>query len=169
MEQNIDNKIELKDRLIPFYNNNKFKIYIFTGILLAITIFTILLKINQEKKNSLISEKYIEAGLLLNSGKKEKSKKIYEEIILSKNKFYSTLALNNILEKELISDKDLILEYFQIIEDNNMTKEQIDLIVFKKALYFLKSGNNVEGNSLLKKLINENSKLKFLAEEALVK
>ena len=50
MEQNIDNKIELKDRLIPFYNNNKFKIYIFTGILLAITIFTILLKINQEKK-----------------------------------------------------------------------------------------------------------------------
>ena len=50
-----------------------------------------------------------------------------------------------------------------------MTKEQIDLIVFKKALYFLKSGNNVEGNSLLKKLINENSKLKFLAEEALVK
>ena len=37
--------------------------------------------------------------------KKETAAKYYEEIILSKNKFYSVLALNAILEKELIKDK----------------------------------------------------------------
>ena len=41
-----------------------------------------------KKKMNLISEKYIQAGLYLSSNDKLKSKKIYKEIILSKNKFY---------------------------------------------------------------------------------
>jgi len=89
MEQNVDNKIEFKSKLDNFYNTNKIKIYAFFCILIILVISTIYIKINNEKKNALIAQKYIEAGLYLSSDQKEKSKNIYEEIILSKNKFYS--------------------------------------------------------------------------------
>ena len=69
------------------------------------TIAFFLWKDNNNKKNILISEKYTKAQLLLSKNKKEAATKHYEEIIFSKNKFYSVLALNTILEKELIKDK----------------------------------------------------------------
>ena len=70
---------------------------------------------------------------------KKKCKKYYEEIILSKNKFYSLLALNTILEKNLINDKKKIIKYFLKLEKFNFSKEaNIDLIHFKKALYLIK-------------------------------
>ena len=74
-----------------------------------------------DKKNQFISEKYIQAGLFLNLNKNNESKEILEEIILSKNKFYSVLSLNVILEKNLENDKQKILEYFEIVEDLKST------------------------------------------------
>ena len=125
--------------------------------------------ISNEKNNILIGNKYIKAGLYLTSGKKDQSKNLYEEIILSKNKFYSILALNTILEKDLVTDKNKIFQYFKIVEELNKPQEQTDLVIFKKALYLIKISNIKEGNELLKKLIDENSKLKLLAEEILAK
>ena len=169
MEQNKTNKIELKDRLISFYNTNKIKIYIFIGILLLIIFSMAFITISNEKNNILIGNKYIKAGLYLTSGKKDQSKNLYEEIIFSKNKFYSILALNKLLENNLISDKNKILNYFQIVEKINISQEQHDLIVFKKALYLLKISNNKNGNELLENLIKNNSKLNSLAKEILNK
>ena len=125
--------------------------------------------ISNEKNNILIGNKYIKAGLYLTSGKKDQSKNLYEEIIFSKNKFYSILALNKLLENNLISDKNKILNYFQIVEKINISQEQHDLIVFKKALYLLKISNNKNGNELLENLIKNNSKLNSLAKEILNK
>tara|TARA_B100000767_G_scaffold274377_1_gene307159 strand:+ start:1053 stop:1562 length:510 start_codon:yes stop_codon:yes gene_type:complete len=169
MEQNVDNKIELKDRLVSFYNNNKLKIYIIIMSLVIILFSTTLLKINKDKKNSLIAEKYIEAGLYLASNKKNQSKDLYEEIILSKNAFYSILALNTILEKNLVSNKKIILDYFNILEKTNNSKEQTDLIKLRKALYLIKINNTQEGNEILEKLIEEESTLKKLIEEIMIK
>ena len=165
MEQNVNNKIELKDRLISFYNNNKLKIYVFFLTLIIILFSTVLFKVNKDKKNILIAEKYIEAGLYLASDKKNQSKNLYEEIILSKNSFYSILALNIILEKNLISDKKIILNYFKILEKIKNSKEQTDLIKFRKALYLIKINNTEEGKEILKNLIEEESALKQLVEE----
>ena len=54
----------------------------------------------------MISEKYVKAGILLSNNKNEKAlKNYYEEIILSKNKFYSILALNTIIEKNYLMIK----------------------------------------------------------------
>ena len=169
MEQNKTNKIELKDRLISFYNTNKIKIYTFIIFLIIMLISIAFIKISNENKNILIGNQYIKAGLYLTSGKKDQSKNLYEEIILSKNKFYSILALNKLLEKNLISDKDRILNYFKIIEKINISQEQRDLIVFKKALYLIKISNNKEGNQLLENLIKNKSKLNSLAKEILNK
>ena len=94
---------------------------------------------------------------------------MYEEIIRSENKFYSILALNEILEKELISDKIKILNYFEIAMQVSKSHEQLDLINFKKALYLLKISNDKEANDILNNLIKKNSKLKTIAKEVITK
>ena len=135
MENNIENKIELKDKINSFYKEYKVKIILLICIFFIFLIIIFALKINFEKKNKLISEKYITAGLYVASNEIEKSKQIFEEIILSKNKFYSILALNTILEKNLVTDKKKMLDYFEIVENVIENEEQLELLMFKKALY----------------------------------
>jgi hypothetical protein len=167
MEQNKENKIEIKSKLLNFYKSNKLKLYIFIFIAVLLLIIVNFIKINNEKNNILISQKYIKANLLLSSGNKEKSKIIYEEIIGSKNKFYSILALNNILEENLITDEKKILEYFDILVKVISENEQKDLLIFKKALYLIKIENIEEGKNLLKNLIKKDSSFKSIAQEIL--
>ena len=168
MDKTEENKIEIKDKIINFFNNNKAKIYIFIFILVTSLVLFSFLKFTNEKKNIIAAEKYIEAGIYLGSNKKkDAATKIYEEIILSGNKFYSILSLNTILEKNLISDKNKILEYFSIVEKLTKSNEQLDLIFFKKALFLINKQEIKEGKAILEKLINQDSKYKFLAEEVL--
>ena len=166
MDKTEENKIEIKDKIINFFNNNKAKIYIFIFILVTSLVLFSFLKFNNEKKNIIAAEKYIEAGIYLGTNKKkDDATKIYEEIILSGNKFYSILALNTVIEKNLILDKNKILEYFEILEESISTKNQKDLIFLKKGIYLIKNSDIQRGNKILKKLIEENSSLKVLAQE----
>ena len=169
MENNIENKIELKDKINSFYKEYKVKIILLICIFFIFLIIIVALKINFEKKNKLISEKYITAGLYVASNEIEKSKQIFEEIILSKNKFYSILALNTILEKNLVTDKKKMLGYFEIVENVIENEEQLELLMFKKALYLIKNLEIEEGNKLINTLIKKNSKYNSLFEELLVK
>ena len=59
------------------------------------------------------------------------------------------MALNVILEKELEKNKEKILEYFNLVESINLTRNQKDLILFKKSLFLLKEGDQ-EGEKILK-------------------
>lgn len=169
MEQNTDHKIELKDKLFSIYNSHKKKINSLIVAFVIVAISITLLELNNKKKNSQIAEKYIEAGILLSSKKNEDAKELLKEIIYSKNKFYSILALNIILEKNLFSEKNEILKYFKIVEALKISQDQKDLIDFKKALYLIKISQNQEGSELLKKLIDKNSRLKFLIEDIKIK
>ena len=100
MEENIDKNLKFQ-KLIIFYKNNKFKIYSIFGLLI-ISIFIILyLGINKKKENIFVSEKYIEAGIYLTTNQSDKAKQILKDIIYKKDKFYSVLSLNLILEKIL--------------------------------------------------------------------
>jgi len=169
MELNIEKKIEIKDKLNSFYLANKLKIYIIIFIVIFSIISANFFLINIKKKNELIAEKFIQAGLLLSSKNKEKSKEFYEEIIFSKNNFYSILSLNTILEENLITDKNKILEYFLIVEKLTKSNDQLDLIFFKKALFLIKKQEITKGKAILEKLISQESKYKSLAEEVLAK
>lgn len=169
MEQNVENKIQIKNRLVSFYNANKLMVYAIFSLIIIIGISVTFLKINIEKKNNFNAEKYVQAGLYLAADNKKDAKKIYQEIILSKNKFYSNLALNTIMEKNLEMDKNKILTYFEILEKLNYVEEKKDLISLKKALYLIKNSEIKNGNDILKKLIEKNSNLKFIAEEIIVK
>ena len=169
MEENIEKKQELKSRLIHFFDKNKFKFFILIS-LIVIAIFALsLFQINVKKKNSLIAEKYIQAGIFLANKKNADATIIFEEIIESKNKFYSILSLNTILEKKLLTDKKKILLLFKKIEKIKTTQEQRDLIKFKKALFLINNSEFEEGRKLLQEIEGSKSGLKFLAEEIISK
>ena len=167
MDQNTETKF--KDKLFLFFNQNKKKFLFILIIFLLIPFLVIMIDIYQNKKNKLISEKYIQADLYLSLNENEKSKELLKEIIENKNQIYSILAINKILEKNLISEKNEILSLFKKVEKTIKSKEQMDLLIFKKALFLLKNSETNEGKEILKSLINSKSKLKFIAEEVLEK
>ena len=169
MDLEVKDKILTKDKIINFLDKNKLKLIFFAIILVVFLISLVFITINNEKKNNINAENYIKAGLLLNAGKKEESLSYYEKIIEGKNKFYSILALNIIVEKNLISDHDKIIEYFSIVNDRLKKEEQKDLLNFKKALYLLKNNKNLEGEKILNSLIDKKSKFTKLSEEVLKK
>ncbi len=165
MENEIENKSGLTQRIVSLIiERKKILISIFISIVLlflGVKIFDYF----KEIQNKEISEKYIKAGIYLSSNKKEQSLKIYREIINSKNKFYSILALNNIIENNLESDTSKILELFSSVEKIKIKKEQKNLLKLKKALYLFKISNIEEGNKLLNQIIADNSKWKNIASE----
>ena len=167
MEQNFEVKSDIKSKLRDFFNENRLKIFTLISIVILISISIAYLQYSKINKNKLIAEKYIQAGLYLSSKKTEEAKKLYIDIILEKNDFYSVLALNTLIEKNLISDKVRILEFFQTLEKLSLTKNRSDLLIFKKSLYLLKNSEKQAGIKLLKKLVDNNSSLKPIAEELL--
>ena len=164
MDKELDHKQE-KNNFLFLLNKHKTKIILFISII-VIGIFLIVLKnIFNEKKNSEISEQFLKAGILLSSNQKNESKKILEKIVLSKNKFYSKLALNILIEKNLIKEEKKVLNLFEVVEKVEKSKDQKDLIIFKKALFLIKNGNKSEGNKILDYLISNNSSVKPLAQD----
>lgn len=169
MSQDIENKLDFKDKLFLLYKKNKFIIISLIIFILLIFFAIILINENQKKKNILQAENYIKAGIYLSNGKEKQAVKIFEEIIKSKNKFYSILAVNTILEKNLVSENKKILDYFEILETINYSDDTLDIINFKKALFYLKNSNLELGNKLLQKLIDKNSNQKNIAKEIINK
>ncbi len=167
MDQNLESNKSFKNKAILFFNENKIKIIFLIFSLLTVIIFFLFLSINNEKKNNLIAEQYIQAGIHLSSGQRNKSIKIYENIILSKNQFYSILALNTILEKKLVSDEKKILDYFNVVEGLDIPTDRKDLILLKKSLYLMKNSQQKKAKKILKELVEKNSQFKNLAKEIL--
>ena len=100
MEQNLENKTEAKDRLQNLFLQNRKKIFIFLIGVIIIIISLIFYQNYKKKQNTLAAEKYVRAQIQLSLNKND-AKNLLEEIILSKNKFYSILALNTIIETVL--------------------------------------------------------------------
>ena len=119
----------------------------------------------KKRENSSLSEKYIKASLHLSKNQNNEAKKYYDQIILSENKFYSLLALNTVLEKNLIKDNEKLIDYFKIIEKINYSDELKDLILLKKSLFFLDIDDYQSGKKILNDLIKKNSTLKSIAQE----
>ena len=167
MDQDKEKNIEFIDKLKLFFVERKIKIILIFSTFIIILIIFAVTTIFQERKNILISEKFIKANIFLSSENKDKSKELYEEIIKSKNKFYSILALNMILEKGLENNEDKIIKYFNILQDLSIPSDQKDLLIFKKALYLIQISKTEEGKNLLRKLSNSDSYLKNISNQIL--
>ena len=121
--------------------------------------------INQENKTKALAEKFISAGILASSKENEKAKILYKEIVLSKNKFYSILSLNQLIEKNLIKDQNEILNLFDLVENIKMDNEQKNLVKLKKALLLMKMSKNENAKKLLQEIIVDQSSLTNVALE----
>mgnify|MGYP006086990027 CR=1 FL=1 len=167
----MENKIIEQNKLIfktkEFLSKRKKILFMILLLLFASLFGFIFFDIYYETQNKKISEKYIKAGIYLTSGNKKDSKTAYKEVIASKNKFYSLLALNNIIENNLEEDKIEILKLFKTIENIKNEEEQLNLVKLKKSLYLIKISRKEEGDKLLKEIISSDSIWKETALEIL--
>ena len=73
------------------------------------------------------------------------------------------------LEKKLTTDKNKIIEYFDILIKSVSKKDHKDILNLKKALFLIKSSENQKGYKLLENLVKDNSTLRPIAEQLLEK
>ena len=157
MENKETEKINFFKKISLIIKNYK---RLFIGLFLlffAVLLGSFYFNYNKNLENKEISEKYIKAGLFLSSKKNQESKKIYQEIVLSKNKFYSLLALNTIIDNNLESNNNEVLKLFNTVEHIKYDREQKNLIKLKKALFLIKISKQEEGDKLLSEIISDNS------------
>ena len=160
-----EKEINSIEKIENFLQKNKNILLIILTLIIFVLIGVGYLNYYQKSKNEKVSEKFIQAGIYLSLNQQEKSKKIYEEIIISKNKFYSLLALNNIIDNDLEQNNEEVLELFNIVENTKIEKEQKNLVKLKKALYLIKISKDSEGKKLLNEIISDNSIWKETASE----
>ena len=153
------------EKIENFLRKNKNILLIILTLIIFVLIGASYLNYYQKSKNEKVSEKFVQAGIYLSLNQQEKSKKIYKEIITSKNKFYSLLALNNIIDNDLEQNNEEVLELFNIVENTKIEKEQKNLVKLKKALYLIKISKDNEGEKLLNEIISDNSIWKDTASE----
>ena len=165
MENEIVEKPNLTDRIITIVKKRKKLFIVLLSLVFVVLVGILFLNYYQNSENTKISEKYIKAGIFLSIEDKEKSRIIYKEIISSKNKFYSLLSLNKIIENDLEKDSNEILKLFEVVENINLKKEHKNIIKLKKALYLKKISKTEEGQKLLQEIISNNSTWKEIALE----
>jgi len=160
-----ETKINSSKKIENFVQKNKnILLIIFTLIIFALVGISYF-NYYQKSKNEKVSEKFVQAGIYLSLNKQEESKKIYKEIVTSKNKFYSLLALNSIIDNDLEQNNEEVLELFNIVENTRIEKEQKNLVKLKKALYLIKISRDNEGEKLLNEIISDDSIWKETASE----
>ena len=162
--------IETEKKILDFIKrNSKIFIYIIISFLIIFLSFFWFLNKSNDKKVQ-ISDDYIKAKILLGNGKNKKAEEILSNLIMNKDSIYSSLSLFLIIEKEIIKDKELILNYFDVILSGDSLKEEdLNLLKLKKAIFISDINKEQEIIELLNPLIKENSvwkaqALKFLGD-----
>ena len=160
-----ETKINSSEKITNFVQKNKNIIVINFILIISVLVGISYFNYYQKSKNEKISEKFVQAGIYLSLNKQEESKKIYKQVISSKNKFYSILALNNIIDNGLEQNNEEVLKLFDIVENIKIEKEQKNLIKLKKALYLIKISRDNEGKKILNEIISDDSIWKEAASE----
>ena len=155
---NIINTNTKNYKIKNFIINNKKKLIIFlTTIILIFFGYFILGEIKQKKKINL-AKIYNISKINFNKSNTTNVKNEMIKIIKEKDKTYSPLALNFIIDNNIsISDSEINELFDILINEVNFEKEIKNLIIYKKALYnsdFESENNLLE---ILKPIINSES------------
>ena len=164
--ENIDSKKE--NIFITFYNKNK-KIIISLIFIIFFLIISFFILVEKGKgDNRLISQKFVSAEILLKKDQKSQAKKILEEIINSKNIFYSPLALNIIIEQKLFQSNEIDSLFNKVIEIRGLDKDKKDLLRLKKLISTADNLKKEEIINEIDKFINSKSIWRNVAIKFLV-
>ncbi len=155
---NIINTNTKNYKIKNFIINNKKKLIIFLSTIILIFFgYFILGEIKQKKKINL-AKIYNISKINFNKSNTTNVKNEMIKIIKEKDKTYSPLALNFIIDNNIsISDSEINELFDILINEVNFEKEIKNLIIYKKALYnsdFESENNLLE---ILKPIINSES------------
>ena len=144
-----------KSKLKKFYEKNKILIFSFIfSLMLVFGSFSIYLE-KKEKKKVLLSENYLQAKIYLEGGNKNKAIDILKEVIFANDPTYSTLCLFLIMNQNLITDyRELSALFDHLLEKNKFSKEERNLLIYKKALLNSNFVNESEMLMSIKPLLN---------------
>ena len=155
-DQNLDIK---ENKLKIFFQTNLKK-----GILLILTVIIIFFgyiayNYYKDVQNTKVSDKFNSVLVKISKNEKIQIQDQLIEIIKEKNKFYSPMALNLIIEKNIeIKDEEIINLFNIVLTISDLDKSDKDLFKIKKALFLSKENKNEEEIlKLLKPIINSES------------
>ena len=104
-----------QNKVLFFIKKNLKSLIIFI-IFLILILFSYLFYINSQKKNEIkISENYTQASIKFKDKKSNEAKQLLEDIISEGHRFYSPLALNFIIDKNLEKDNLKIINFYDKI------------------------------------------------------
>lgn len=141
-----------------FIKNSKYLIFSISAIIIFILAYFVYVEI-KSKNQIKIAEKYNNITNSFNNLQNtEQSIKGLIKIIEKKNPTYSPLALYFILDNELVSEKNEINKYFDmVINISSLDKEIKNLNIYKKAIYNSNFVNETELVEILRPVTNSES------------
>ena len=148
-----------KEKLKNFFiKNSKYLIFSISAIIVLILAYFVYVEIKSRNQIKL-AEKYNNIVNNFNNLQSvEQSTKELINIIEKKNSTYSPLALYFILDNELVSEKNKINEYFDIVINiSSLEKEIKNLNIYKKAIYNSNFVEETELVKILRPVTNSNS------------
>ena len=148
-----------KEKLKNFFiKNSKYLIISISAIIVLILAYFVYVEIKSRNQIKL-AEKY--NNIVNNFNNLQSVEQSTEElinIIEKKNSTYSPLALYFILDNELVSEKNKINEYFDIVINiSSLEKEIKNLNIYKKAIYNSNFVEETELVKILRPVTNSNS------------
>ena len=155
--QIISNEVKSNDLKNILLNNKKSIIVVLVIILLSL--FTYFFYADYKKDQKLqISQQYNSAVINYNKNNPSLSISSMKIIINLKDSTYSPLALYFLLDNNLLTNKDEVNQYFDVlIKDVKLEKEIVNLLIFKKGLYNSETANEDELLNILYPLINSDN------------
>jgi len=144
-----------KSKLRKIYDKNKILIFSFIFLFIFTLSFFSFYLDSKEKKKILLSENYIQAKIYLESGEKNKAIELLKGVIFANDSTYSTLCLFLIMNQGLIKDyKELSVLFDHLLANNKFSKEERNLLIYKKALLSSNFVNELDMLKSIKPLLN---------------
>ena len=157
-ETAIINSNTRNEKIRNFFVNNK-KLLISILLLILITVISYFVLIEYREKQKLkISDQYNSIVTEYSQENKEKVKNSLIELIYKHDSTYSPLSLYFIIDNNLIIDRNIINDLFDIlIQKTSLDKEIKNLLVFKKGLFNADQSSENELLDILDPLIKTDS------------
>ena len=141
-----------------FFKNSKYLIFSISAIIILILAYFVYLEINSRNQSKLAEEYNYIVNNFNNLQNSEQSTERLIRIVEKKNSTYSPLSLYFILDNELVTEKNEINKYFDmVINIGSLEKEIKNLNIYKKAIYNSNFVDEAELVEILRPITNSDS------------
>ena len=141
-----------------FVKNSKYLIFSISAIIILILAYFVYVEINSRNQSKLAEEYNYIVNNFNNLQNSEQSTERLIRIVKKKNSTYSPLSLYFILDNELVTEKNEINKYFDMVIDiGSLEKEIKNLNIYKKAIYNSNFVDEAELVEILRPVTNSDS------------